>query len=72
MIVNKPVDATYYSLIGATDCVILVARWMNDYPSGSACWIELDREPHKEGEYAHLAWDRIRERNSHLLPTKGA
>lgn len=71
MSINSDVKATYYSLVGAANAVLLVARWCNDHPTGATCWIELDREEYEPGDASAkaclAAWENIKERNRHLL-----
>lgn len=63
--------ATYYSLVGAKDAVLLVAAWHDDFPTLATCWLELDREPFPDtgNRMADVngAWERLKARNNHLL-----
>lgn len=65
--VNRKVEATFYSLVGTSDGVALVARWHDDLETGATCWIEIDRESRVASEDANAAWDRISRRNQRLL-----
>lgn len=59
--------ATYYSLVGTAEAVLIVARWHDDHPTGATCWTELDREAHRDGEHAEAAWERLKSRWAHCL-----
>jgi hypothetical protein len=67
--VNRPVEATYYSLVATADHVLLVARWMDDFSTGATMWTELDREPMLGNDVIGRddAYIRISLRNRHLL-----
>ena len=65
---NKTTTASYYSLVAADGAVLLVTKWMEDYPTNATCWAEIDREAHRIGEEANCAYDRLKARAKHLLP----
>lgn len=57
----------YYSLAHVKAAVVLLARSMVDCETGVQWHAEIDRESFRDGEDVNRAWERLRDRNKHLL-----